>query len=139
MCLCPLSPRTSEWTISGCPRLRASLSLGCPRTSILKPRFPVIDAHNHLGGEFGGGWDNRPVAELLDVLDEAGVKVLVDLDGGWGEAILDATWTSSRKRRRSVSRFSAAWIGPPGPNRATASASGPRRGCAPRPAAARRG
>ena len=31
----------------------------------------------------------RPVGELLDVLDLAEVKMLVDLDGGWGEAILD--------------------------------------------------
>lgn len=66
---------------------RACLSL--PQTEILQPRFPVIDAHNHLGSEFGGGWDRRPVAELLDVLDEAGVELLVDLDGGWGEGILE--------------------------------------------------
>jgi len=55
---------------------------------VLSPRFPVIDAHNHLGETFGGGWCNRPVQELLDVLDESGVTALVDLDGGWGEAIL---------------------------------------------------
>lgn len=61
-----------------------------PHTDILKPRHPVIDAHNHLGGEFGGGWDQRPVRELLDVLDEADVRLLVDLDGGWGESILNA-------------------------------------------------
>jgi predicted TIM-barrel fold metal-dependent hydrolase len=59
-------------------------------TPIDRPRFPVIDAHNHLGEPFGGGWDQRPVSELLDVLDEAGVRMFVDLDGGWGEAILDA-------------------------------------------------
>jgi predicted TIM-barrel fold metal-dependent hydrolase len=60
-----------------------------PVTQIEKPRFPVVDAHNHLGAEFGGGWDERPVEELLDVLDQAEVKMLVDLDGGWGEDILD--------------------------------------------------
>ena len=38
-------------------------------TAIVKPRFPVIDAHNHLGEDFGGGWSLRPVAELLAVLD----------------------------------------------------------------------
>jgi hypothetical protein len=59
-------------------------------THILKPRFPVIDAHNHLAAPFGGGWDERPVSALLDQLDEAGVRVYVDLDGGWGEAVLDA-------------------------------------------------
>jgi predicted TIM-barrel fold metal-dependent hydrolase len=57
-------------------------------TKIDRPRYPVIDAHNHLGETFGGGWDQRPVGELLDLLDEAGVEMLVDLDGGWGEVLL---------------------------------------------------
>jgi predicted TIM-barrel fold metal-dependent hydrolase len=57
-------------------------------TPILQPRFPVIDAHNHLAAPFGGGWDQRPVSELLDVLDQARVRTYVDLDGGWGEDIL---------------------------------------------------
>lgn len=57
-------------------------------TEILKPRFPVIDAHNHLGSDFGGGWDQKPISSLLDVLDEAGVRLYVDLDGGWGEDVL---------------------------------------------------
>lgn len=55
---------------------------------IEKPRFPVIDAHNHLGSPFGGGWDKKPIAQLIDILDEAQVQVYVDLDGGWGEDIL---------------------------------------------------
>jgi hypothetical protein len=38
-------------------------------TPIERPRFSVIDAHNHLGPEFGGGWDRRPIAELLDDID----------------------------------------------------------------------
>ena len=59
-------------------------------TLVDKPRFPVIDAHNHLGEAFGGGWDRKPLSELLDLLDEAGVTQYVDLDGGWGEDILDA-------------------------------------------------
>jgi hypothetical protein len=58
-------------------------------TRIEKPRFPVIDAHNHLAEPFGGGWDKRPVSELLDVLDASDVRVYVDLDGGWGEDILN--------------------------------------------------
>ncbi len=57
-------------------------------TRVDQPRFPVIDAHNHLGEAFGGGWDQRPLAELLDVLDAARVQMLVDLDGGWGENLL---------------------------------------------------
>ncbi len=59
-------------------------------TRVEKPRFPVIDAHNHLGEPFGGGWDKKPLSELLDRLDEAGVFGYVDLDGGWGEDILQA-------------------------------------------------
>ena len=59
-------------------------------TLVTRPKFPVIDAHNHLGEPFGGGWDKRPVSELLDLLDEVGVTHYVDLDGGWGEQILYA-------------------------------------------------
>lgn len=58
-------------------------------TRAARPRFPVIDAHNHLGEAFGGGWNKRPVSELLDQLDQARVHVYVDLDGGWGEEILN--------------------------------------------------
>jgi predicted TIM-barrel fold metal-dependent hydrolase len=59
-------------------------------TTVLRPRFPAIDAHNHLAAPFGGGWDQKPLGQLLDQLDEVDVRVYVDLDGGWGEAILDA-------------------------------------------------
>jgi predicted TIM-barrel fold metal-dependent hydrolase len=61
-----------------------------PTTCIEKPRYAVIDAHTHLGKDFGGGWINRPVGEILDILDQAGVEVLVDMDGGWGEDILES-------------------------------------------------
>jgi len=57
-------------------------------TLVNKPKFPVIDAHNHLRDPFGGGWDKKPLSELLDLLDEACVTHYVDLDGGWGEDIL---------------------------------------------------
>jgi predicted TIM-barrel fold metal-dependent hydrolase len=57
-------------------------------TRVERPRFPVIDAHNHLGEAFGGNWVSRPLSELLDELDASGVRCLIDLDGGWGEAIL---------------------------------------------------
>ena len=59
-------------------------------TLINKPKFPVIDAHNHLAHPFGGGWDKKPLNQLLDLLDEASVTHYVDLDGGWGEDILYA-------------------------------------------------
>jgi predicted TIM-barrel fold metal-dependent hydrolase len=59
-------------------------------TCVKKPRFPAIDAHNHLGAGFGGSWDQKPLPELLDRLDEAGIVGYIDLDGGWGEEILNA-------------------------------------------------
>jgi predicted TIM-barrel fold metal-dependent hydrolase len=58
-------------------------------TLVNKPKFPAIDAHNHLGEPFGGGWDKKPLKELIDLLDEAGVSHYVDLDGGWGEEVLN--------------------------------------------------
>ncbi|MBE3124023.1 MAG: amidohydrolase family protein [Planctomycetes bacterium] len=59
------------------------------QTLVERPRFPVIDAHNHLSNEFGGGWEHAPAAELLKALDAAGVRQYFDLDGGWGEPILE--------------------------------------------------
>lgn len=62
--------------------------LAVKSTLVERPRFPVVDAHNHLGQDFGGGWIDRPIGELLDRLDQAGVTHYVDLDGGWGESVL---------------------------------------------------
>lgn len=59
------------------------------KTLILQPKFDVIDAHNHLAEPFGGGWDNKPFNELLDAMDQARITHLVDLDGGWGEHLLN--------------------------------------------------
>jgi hypothetical protein len=67
---------------------RPRSALTVKTTNITQARFPVIDAHNHLGPDFGGNWVDRPVTALLDILDEAGVRLYVDLDGGWGEDIL---------------------------------------------------
>ena len=66
---------------------RPRTALRVPSHEVLRPRFPVIDAHNHLGTDFGGDWSARSAAELLATLDEAGVEALVDLDGGFGDAL----------------------------------------------------
>ena len=58
-------------------------------TRVEAPRFPVIDAHIHLGPPFGGSWAEQPVEKLLEAMDAAHVKAVVDLDGGWGENVLD--------------------------------------------------
>ena len=47
----------------------------------------MIDIHNHLDNLFKDLAD-QPVSFILDQMDQAGVRVLVDLDGGWGEEIL---------------------------------------------------
>jgi predicted TIM-barrel fold metal-dependent hydrolase len=57
---------------------------------VLRPRFPVIDAHNHLGSSFGGDWAQRPVRDLLAAMDDAGVETMVDLDGGGGAQLDEA-------------------------------------------------
>jgi predicted TIM-barrel fold metal-dependent hydrolase len=62
-------------------------ALRVPATAVPRPRFPAIDAHNHLGEPFGGDWSARSPAELGAVLDDAGVERIVDLDGGWGDRL----------------------------------------------------
>ena len=51
-------------------------------TVIETPRFPVIDIHNHLGGgrEF---LTAERVERYLNEMNEAGVRTVVNLDGGW--------------------------------------------------------
>jgi predicted TIM-barrel fold metal-dependent hydrolase len=55
-----------------------------PAHEVRRPKFPVVDAHNHLGPTFGGAWSARPPTELIATLDASGVELVVDLDGGQG-------------------------------------------------------
>lgn len=57
-------------------------------TLVNKPRFPAIDAHNHLGYFGGNAIDVGTLDEICDELDQAGITHYVDLDGGWGEDVL---------------------------------------------------
>src|SRR6478672_12625477 len=55
-------------------------------TVVEKPLYPVIDMHNHLGG----GKDRltaTTVKHYLTEMDEAGIKTVVNLDGGWGDRL----------------------------------------------------
>ncbi len=64
-------------------RLRARHAPALPH-----PSCPAIDAHNHLGPTpFSDGWDRRSPAELAAALDASNIAAIVDLDGGWGEAL----------------------------------------------------
>lgn len=67
-------------------------------------RFPTIDAHNHLGHDFGGGWADRDASELTETLGDAGLDALVDLDGGWGDRLVReiARWQTPLPGRVAV-------------------------------------
>jgi predicted TIM-barrel fold metal-dependent hydrolase len=55
-------------------------------TLVETPRFPVVDIHNHLGG----GKDfltSRRVERYLSEMDAAGVRTVVNLDGGWDKQL----------------------------------------------------
>ena len=60
-------------------------SLVVKTNQITQPKFPVIDAHNHI---FDQSWLKRPVSEFLELLDFSRIQTYVDLDGGWGEQVL---------------------------------------------------
>ncbi len=60
-----------------------------PEHRVTRPRFPVIEAHTHLGRHFGQVEPALPVEQLLARMDALNVRAVVDLDGGWGEDILD--------------------------------------------------
>jgi len=57
-------------------------------TRIEKPRFPVIDFHNHLEGFIAPKLQKSHIPEIINNLESVGVRKYVDLDGGWGEEIL---------------------------------------------------
>lgn len=90
-------------------------------TLVLHPRYPVVDAHNHLADPFGGGWDKKPLTQLLDILDEAGVRVYVDLGMAVGaKTSLTPILTSSKPVLPNAFVSSGVWIGANGLNWATA-------------------
>lgn len=57
---------------------RPRTKLEVRRTQVDRPRFPVVDAHNHV--YFNGQWSSPEPDPLLRVMDEAGVQVLACVD-----------------------------------------------------------
>src|SRR5262249_43344974 len=55
-------------------------------TLVNKPMFPVVDMHNHLGGGKQILTPER-VKRYLKEMDDAGVRTVVNLDGGWDEKL----------------------------------------------------
>ena len=82
------SPRY-RYTYLVLPEFKPKPQLVVKTTNVDTPRHPVIDAHLHLGPPFGRDWSARPVEELLASMDAAHIRAVVDLDGGWGEDVLD--------------------------------------------------
>ncbi len=57
-------------------------------TKVSKPMFPVIDVHNHLGGGKATLTPER-VKRYVAEMDAAGVRAVVNLDGGWGPTLAE--------------------------------------------------
>src|SRR6516225_8101444 len=55
-------------------------------TIVEKPLFPVVDIHNHLGGGKAFLTPAR-VQHYLTEMNEAGIRTVVNLDGGWGDRL----------------------------------------------------
>ena len=66
---------------------RPRSSLRVPVHEVRQPKYPVVDAHNHLGPTFGGDWATRAPTELIATLDASGVEMIVNMDGGHGDAL----------------------------------------------------
>jgi predicted TIM-barrel fold metal-dependent hydrolase len=57
-------------------------------TAVETPAFPVIDVHNHLGGGKAFLTPKR-VETYLTEMKAAGVRLVVNLDGGWDQRLLE--------------------------------------------------
>ena len=73
----------TDWT----PRSNAHLT----STSVSRSAVPAIDIHNHLGRWLSedGGWMIEDVYALLATMDAADIESVVNLDGRWGDELLE--------------------------------------------------
>ena len=60
--------------------------LAVKTTEVATPKFPVVDVHNHLGGGKAFLTAER-VKSYLAEMDAAGVRTVVNLDGGWDDRL----------------------------------------------------
>ena len=68
---------------------RPRTSIRLPEHPVARPRFPVVDAHNHLGRWLtpDGDWASPDVGPLLADMASCGVEAVVNLDGRWGDEL----------------------------------------------------
>jgi predicted TIM-barrel fold metal-dependent hydrolase len=69
-------------------------------THVEKARFPVVDAHAHLTSRREGAMRFRATPEeLLEVMDRRGLRTMVNLTGGTGEALAETIKRFDRAHR----------------------------------------
>ena len=88
-------------------------------TKTLRPKFPALDFHYH-GGDLASEEDYRT---LIAVMDAAGVGMISDMDGGWGEGFDRRLELSQRFQDRFLLFARVDWEGinePGWPERAAA-------------------
>lgn len=99
----------SEEAASSHPLYDLPLRRWAPRTQlrvaaseVTGPRFPVIDAHNHLGRWLtdDGSWMVTDPAALVDLMDRSGVRAIVNLCGRFGAELAE-----------NIARYDAAYPG----------------------------
>lgn len=73
---------------------RPEPKLVVPAHLVERARFPVVDAHNHLGrwlsrpvGDDPPEWMVRGVDGLVELMDACNVRAIVNLDGRWGDEL----------------------------------------------------
>ena len=81
-----MDPRLRELPLH---EFRPRSSLRLPVHHVPRARFPVVDAHNHLGRWLSAdhGWSAPDVGQLLEVMDACNVATVVNLDGLQGDEL----------------------------------------------------
>jgi predicted TIM-barrel fold metal-dependent hydrolase len=69
------------------PRTGGSM-LNVPAYEVPAPRFPAVNVHAHLRGEFGLAWAGKTSDEIVAALDASGLERIVSLDGGFGQDLI---------------------------------------------------
>ena len=104
-----MDPRLRELPLH---EFRPRSSLRLPVHHVPRARFPVVDAHNHLGRWLSAdhGWSAPDVGQLLEVMDACNVATVVNLDGLQGDE-LRANLERYDTPIRTGSSRSASWTG----------------------------
>ena len=75
--------------------------LNVKANDIRQAKYPAIDIHNHLGGG-KNALSPEKVRHYLEEMDAAGIRTVINLDGGWGDRLRE---TIERLDRAHPGRF----------------------------------